>query len=177
MNDRTKDTTVNQAPAPNVADKNMIARPSRGTRARSAGSIVAGMLVAFAIGFGWQYLRASRLENQLEESQRELAVQKVEATLGVATVEAQRGAFEPARQLASDAYTRLQGVREAADEESRPAIDVILAERDATITALSRSDPQAGAMLGNTLMRLRGALGEGGGAAAIAVPAPPAATP
>jgi hypothetical protein len=153
----------------------MVARPARGTRARGAASVVAGMLVAFAIGYGWQYLRASRLQNQLEDVQAELAVQKVEAALGVATVEAQRGAYEPARQLASDAYTRLQGVREAAAEERRPEIDAILAERDATITALSRSDPQSGAILGNTLMRLRGALGEGGGAAPIA--APPAATP
>jgi hypothetical protein len=178
MNDKAKDTTINPTPAPPAAaDRNMVPRPSRGTRARSAGSIVAGMLVAFAIGFGWQYLRAARLQTQLDEAQRELAVQKVEATLGVATVEAQRGAFEPARQLASDAYTRLQGVREAAEEDQRPAIDAILVERDATITALSRSDPQAGAMLGNALMRLRGALGEGGGAPAIAVPAPPAGTP
>ena len=60
------------------------------------------------------------------------------------------------------------------DKQSVEVIDVpdpeILNERDATITALSRSDPQSGAILGNTLMRLRGALGETGGASAVAAP-------
>jgi hypothetical protein len=146
-------------------------RPAGPSRARTAASVVAGMIIAFAIGYGWQFIRASRLERELERTRQELAVQKIEATLGVATVEAQRGAFEPARQLASEFYTRLQEVRENADEARRPEIDAILGERDATITALSRSDAQSGAILGNTLMRLRGALGEGGGASTVATPA------
>jgi CRP-like cAMP-binding protein len=121
---------------------------------------VVAALVAFAVGFLWQYASARRHAERLEVAERDLTLQRLEATLGAATIEALRGSHEIARQLASDFFTRLQAHHRRAEPQQRQTFEEILARRDLIITALSRADPQSGSMLAQMFTRYRIALGE-----------------
>lgn len=117
-------------------------------------------ILGFAIGAGWQYATTRGPINELEQTREDLAFQEIEATLGAATIEAQRGSFEIARQLVSDFFTGLQNNIGDAPADRSDAFRDILAQRDAMITALSRGDPQSGSMLAQLFMRFRIAMGE-----------------
>jgi hypothetical protein len=121
---------------------------------------VAAAIVSFGIGAIWQYTRASAFENRLEQTERDLTFQQLEATLGAATIEAQRGSYEIARQLISDFFGGLQTSYQSADAGRQQPFSEILAQRDAMITSLSRSDPQSGSMLAQLFVRYRLAMGE-----------------
>ena len=139
--------------------------------------VAGGIVVAFFAGFGWQFARAHSLQGQLDRTSRELTFQRMEATLGAATIEAQRGGFEPARQLASDFFTRLQAAADQAPAAGQPQLQQILAQRDPIITELSRGDTQSGAVLAGLFVRYRVAVGEAPATPAGATPAPaPTAT-
>lgn len=141
-----------------------------------------GLVLAFAIGFGWQYTRARELEQelaeaeaQLGEARAELTFARLESTLAAGTVQAQRGSFEVARGLASEFYTGLQQSVAEAPAEALAELQAILAQRDAMITALSRADPASGELLAQLLVRYRVALGGAAEATPIPAPAQPAA--
>lgn len=121
--------------------------------------LVAGAVVlAFLIGFGWQYLRASSLSDELEETRRALVLERLETSLAAAAIEAQRGSYEAARQFVSEFYTGLQENIGAAPEAARPELERLLAQRDALVTALSRGDPATADLLPRLLVRYRTAL-------------------
>ena len=149
------------------------------TRARKTLAIVGGIVLAFVVGFVVQWIPAHRYKGQLDQVQKELTFQRMEATLGAATIEAQRGGFEPARQLTSDFFTRLQGATQTVPDNEKPPLQEILQARDGVITQLSRSDAQSGAVLANLFVRYRTAVGEtpatpaGAPATAPATPAAP----
>lgn len=109
------------------------------------------VVLIFLIAIGLQYARAERLR-------AELAVARTEATLGAAALEAQRGSYEVSRRLASDFFTQLQATVAEAPAAIRPQLMSILGQRDATITMLSRSDPQSGAVLQLMFTQYRTAL-------------------
>jgi Tfp pilus assembly protein PilX len=117
------------------------------------------IVVAFLVGSGIQYFRANRLAGQLEETQHALAFTRLEATLGAATIEAQRQSYESSRQLASDFFTQLQQHIEDAPPEAQGELRGLLGERDAIITMLSRFDAQSGNVLSRAFVRYRGAAG------------------
>ena len=148
------------------------------SRGRGAGGlkrvllIVVAVALAFLLGAGWQFLRATRAERALQGSQRELAVTRLEATLGAAAIEAQRGNYEIARQLTSDFFTRLQGALEQAPSGARDQLRAMNAQRDALITMLSRSDPESGSLLTRLFLQYRVALHGPERASPIAAPAP-----
>lgn len=121
---------------------------------------VAVALVAFGAGSLWQFGSARPQVERLETAQRDLLLQRLETTLGAATIEALRGSHEIARQFASDFFTRLQTHYQSAAPPQQQAFQEILAGRDLIITALSRADPQSGSMLAQLFMRYRIALGE-----------------
>ncbi len=146
------------------------------TRARKTIAIIGGIVLAFLVGFTWQFTRAHGLQGQLDQAQKELTFQRMEATLGAATIEAQRGGFEPARQLASDFFTRLQAALETVPDNEKPGLQDVLQQRDAVITELSRSDAQSGAVLANLFVRYRAAVGESPAAPAAPASAPAATT-
>ncbi len=148
------------------------------TRTKRGLLVAGGVIVAFLVGFGWQFVRTHGLQGKLDQAQRDLAAQRLEATLGAATIEAQRGQFEPARRLASDFFTALQGSIDQAPETGRPALQQILQQRDQVITELSRSDAQVGTTLSGLFVQYRGAMGEALSAPAGTEPAPagPAST-
>lgn len=122
--------------------------------------IAGGVLVGFLIGFIWQYASARGYRGELDRTTHELTFKRIEATLGAATIEAQRGSYEIARQLASQFFSSLQDNAGRAQASAVPALTDILGRRDVMITALSRNDPQSGPMLAQLFFRFRSAMGE-----------------
>lgn len=129
--------------------------------------VVIAAVVAFAIGAGWQYSKArayrGELETtrtQLDTARHELTFRRLEATLGAATIEAQRGNHESARRLASDFFSGLQAAIPTAPAAAQPALHQIQAQRDAMITELSRANLESGGLLAEIFDRYRGAMGE-----------------
>lgn len=98
---------------------------------------VAGIVVAFVVGFGWQNSKAREARTELDAARQDVtalhhqqALQQLEASLAMATVAAQFGSFERGRQLASDFFARLQelqGQAGAVPMTARPALDEMLA--------------------------------------------------
>jgi hypothetical protein len=122
--------------------------------------ITAGLIIlAFGIGAVWQGSRASRLADELRQTRTDLGFLQLEATLGAATLEAQRGAFEVSRLLASDFFSGLQDqIGQATTDAARRTLTDILAERDAVITDLSRADAQVGMRLATLFLHYRTAM-------------------
>jgi hypothetical protein len=121
---------------------------------------LAAALIGFAFGAFWQHTSVRAHARELEATRYDLTFQRLEATLGAATIEAQRGSYEIGRQLASQFFSGLQNELAAAGPERRQAFEQILEQRDAMITALSRGDPQSGSMLAQLFVRYRIEMGE-----------------
>lgn len=107
---------------------------------RTALIVVCTILLAFIFGAGWQFMHARQLERDLVSVRQELEFTRLEAALGAAALEANRGSYEVARQLASDFYTGLQARIENTPDVARQHFTAVLDQRDAVITGLSRSD-------------------------------------
>jgi hypothetical protein len=135
---------------------------------------VIATVLAFAIGFLWQNARARAAQDKLDTANVELTFKRLEATLAAATIDADRGNYEIARQLASEFFTGLQTDLERAPEARRAELRRILAQRDIIITAASRSDPQTGSLLAQLYSTYRVAFGD---APVQAQPAPSAPAP
>jgi hypothetical protein len=134
-----------------------------------------GIVAAFLIGFGWQYSRARSFENRLADVTRDYTFKRLEATLAAATIEAQRGNYELARRHSSDFFTALQDALPDAPDNARATLQRISTQRDAIITATSRSDTQAASILEQLYGSYRVAFG-GVPVAPTPAPAPPTTT-
>jgi hypothetical protein len=135
--------------------------------------IAVGVISGFLIGFLWQYIQASNTRADLARVEHELTFQQLEAELGAAAVEAWRGGYETARQLASNFFSGLQQEIGRAPADARPVLDDILQRRDVMITALSRNDPQSAPLLGQLLVGYRTAFGRVVAPGPGTQPAPP----
>lgn len=140
---------------------------------------VAAVAVAFGVGAVWQFTDAQEARAQRDDARQELAtagrqqvLDHLEATLSQATIAAQFGDFERSRRFASDFFDLLQKRSDVAPEAVRPALGQILARRDATITVLSRAQPESGLELAVLLTSLQHALGKEPTVAAYAPIAP-----
>lgn len=121
---------------------------------------VVATVMAFAVGFFWQNMRARSLQDKLDTANVELTFERLEATLAAATIEADRGNYEISRQLASEFFTGLQTDLPRAPQERQAELRRILAQRDAVITAASRSDPQSGSLIAQLYSTYRVAFGD-----------------
>jgi hypothetical protein len=128
------------------------------TDAQRWGLVAGAAILGFLIGFGWQYTRAAGFSGDLDETRRDLAFHRLEATVAAAALEAQRGSHEVARQLASEFFTGLQQNLGDAPPRARDEFHTMLAQRDAIITTLSRGESAAGDLLARMASRFRGAL-------------------
>lgn len=134
------------------------------------------VVAAFVAGFAWQYARAEGLEGRLATARRELAFTRAETILAAATIAALHGNHDVALQRASEFFTELQRIVASAPPAARPELDAILAQRDATITVLSRAAPESADVLTRMYLRYRVALGGPDQALPLA-PQPPAPQP
>jgi hypothetical protein len=137
---------------------------------------VAGIVVAFLIGFVWQNTRARDFERRLEVANTDLTFERLETRLAAALIEADRGNYEISRQLASDFFTGLQNDIKRAPVETQQQLHVIAGHRDAIITAASRSDPQTASLIGQLYNTFRIAFGDAPVTPPRASPAPRSST-
>ena len=155
-------------------------RPARPAKANSTGRAllwaVAAAVVAFLIGFGWQYSRARSADARAAYASRALAAARLEATLGGAVIDAQQGHYEISRQRTSNFFTGVQR-RLAPTLPTDPAAQArqLLNERDAIITGLARNDPASASVLAELLTRYREIVSRGGLDSAVALPTDAAA--
>lgn len=133
---------------------------------------VIGVLVVLAVALlgllVWQLVRAQSLQTDLAATTEELALARLEGTLGAAVIEAQRGNYEVSRRLASDFFTGLQQQVDRGALGAGGDLRSILVIRDAAITFLSRGDPEASDLLQRAFVQYR--VAAGGPERAIPVP-------
>ncbi|MFO7260783.1 MAG: hypothetical protein DIU52_006490 [bacterium] len=129
------------------------------SRNRKALLVVGLVALAFLAGFGWQFVRAERLERELTQTRRELALLRAETAIAAAAASAQRGNEDMALKLASDFFTRLQAEIGNAPAEARAELEEILAQRDVAIAAVSRGGPEGRELLARLYARYRVAIG------------------
>lgn len=100
----------------------------------------------FLLGFVPMWFKTSAAMEQRDAAQRAVRLAQLNNTLATAVIDAQRGQFEPARQLTSDFYTNLRrqiDIDNGAffNPPQREELVSLLSERDELITSLARSDP------------------------------------
>jgi hypothetical protein len=117
-----------------------------------------GAVFVFIAGLAIPYARAVRLDAQLERTERALTLARLENTVATAALEARRGRYESARQLASDFFTRLQGAGVDLPAEARDEMRAVLTHRDTTITLLSRGAATSTDLLEHLIAEYRGVL-------------------
>ncbi|MEP6922811.1 MAG: hypothetical protein ABI967_16960 [bacterium] len=106
-------------------------------------------IVVFLLGLIPMWLKASAAVSQRDAAQHELQLSQLQNALSGAAIDARRGEYEPARQMASDFFTTLRtqidnytdtsAITPMQRDRARP----LLAKRDEIITLLARSDPAA----------------------------------
>lgn len=143
-----------------------------GTRPSARFLLVVGLLVAaaFGIGFGWQYLEARSARTERDALQAELAFQELATTLAAATIQAEYGGYEGARELMSRFFTTLQDHLGRAPAQTRNELAAILETRDAVITSLSRSEEASRTRLARLFVHYQTVLG--GPEGALPLPEP-----
>lgn len=135
-------------------------KPKKGlSRGKQLLFLAAAIILAFLVGFVWQNMRADRLEGELERVSQELEFQRLESTVAAATIQAQQGNYEDARQRASDFFSRLQQELPDAPAEARPELEELMNERDSAITLLSRSEPESQFLMQRLYSSYRSAMG------------------
>ncbi len=122
--------------------------------------MAAAIALAFLLGVATQFSRAQRSERELQLAKRALLFTTLEARLGAATLEARRGSYEVARQLASEFYSGLQPHVASTPDAARRFFTGVLDQRDAVITELSRGEERAGILLTDLYLQWRSGMAE-----------------
>lgn len=148
------------------------------------GVLIVLTIIAFAVGFLWQFYEATTAREELSAVEQELEVERLRIHLGQAALAANSGDFEAARTQMSSFFTQLQDQAPAMPAEVRSVGDDFLTMRDEVITGLSRSNPEYAAVLygmvedlGEAIARSRGEPGGTTDRSGAAAPAAPEARP
>ena len=109
-------------------------------------------LTFFLLGFLPLWVGSREASRQHAETARQLRLVQMQATLGSAVVDAQRGAHEQALGSVSAFFTSLQAAIDSGDGSDfsaaqRAALQPLLAERDELIALLARGDAASAARL------------------------------
>lgn len=104
------------------------------------------LLFVFLLGFIPMWLTARSRAQERDQAQSTLRISTLQNTLANAAIDARRGEYEPARQAASDFFTRLNaeielGRQSVFSETQQKALSPVFSTRDDTITLLARNDP------------------------------------
>ncbi len=135
-----------------------------GNRWKRIGIYLGVALAVFLLGLVPMWSKARTYESQRDAAQHELRLSQMQNTLSAAAIDARRGDYEPARQMASDFFTTLRTQIDAEAEAAkltpaqRERVRPLLAERDEIITLLARSDPAAADRLSNFYVSYRQAM-------------------
>lgn len=131
---------------------------------KRVGVYLAIALALFLLGLVPMWLKARTAASQRDAAQHELRLSQMQNTLSAATIDARRGEYEPARQMASDFFTTLRTQIDADADASaittaqRDRVRPMLTQRDEIITLLARSDPAAADRLSDLYVSYRQAM-------------------
>jgi hypothetical protein len=133
--------------------------PPKDQRVQRVATIGTAAFFAFILGFAPMWLTARARAGERDAARQSLRVAQIENALAAAVIFARLGEYEPARVAASAFYTDLQAEVDRAASgfgtASRGALHEILADRDAVITILARSDGAAAERLARTYIAYR----------------------
>ena len=104
------------------------------------------LLVVFLAGLVPMWLTSRTYARERDAAQASLRISNLQNSLANAAIDARRGEYEPARQAASDFFTKLgtemaRGRDSVFNEAQRDVLRPMFDKRDDTITLLARSDP------------------------------------
>lgn len=111
------------------------------------------VVLAFFIGFFWQFYQATTVRDTLAATETDLMVERLRVQLANAAIAAQGGRYEESRRQMSDFFNRLQTQQWALPPQLRPVADEFQAMRDDVITGLSRGNPEYSGVLFGMLER------------------------
>jgi uncharacterized protein with PIN domain len=123
--------------------------------------IYAGVLLAvFLLGLIPMWLKARESARGLAEAERQLTLVRMQSNLASAVIDARRGDYEPARQVASQFFTSLRaeidkGDASAFTQAQREGLQPLFAGRDDIITLLARGDPASADRLSDLYVSYR----------------------
>lgn len=117
-------------------------------------------VIGFGAGYGVQTIAAADVHDELDQARQAATLSDLQNTLAAAAIEAQRGSYEVARQLASRFFSGLQQSLQDLPPEWRQDAAEVLGRRDAVITALSRANPDSGELLARLFLQLQEARDE-----------------
>jgi hypothetical protein len=102
------------------------------------------VVAVFLIGFLPQYMKANRLESELQQARRDVAGAELRDLAGLAYLQANQKNFGLAAETASRFFSRAREVAaQRQDEAGRKAIEDLLAVRDKVTAELAKGDPAA----------------------------------
>jgi len=114
----------------------------------------------FLLGLVPMWLKGRQYIGEREAAQQELRLVRMDSVLAAAAIFADRGDYEPARQLASDFFTSLRSqIDRGGSSDLSPAqveqVKFLLNNRDDIITLLARGDPAAANRLSDMYVAYR----------------------
>jgi len=139
-------------------------KPSSTTAAKPAATrfaiVIIVAIVAYLAGFIPGWLKSRSLSQRVSETSRKLSLSQIENKLAAATLDANRGQHEPARQSASQFFTLLRDELDRDNGSSltpaqREQARQLLNQRDDIITLLARSDPASSKKLADLYVAFR----------------------
>jgi hypothetical protein len=121
---------------------------------------VALLLLAFLLGLVPMWWVNSQCSSSLAEAERQTSLARMENSLASATIYAQRGDYETARQAASDFFTALRtettnGVDSGLSEAEIAGLQPLLTRRDEIVTLLARGDTASADLLADLYVSYR----------------------
>ena len=132
---------------------------------KKIGIYAAVAISCFTLGIVPMWLKARQYAEELQTTQQEFRLKQMENVLAAAVISADRGDYEPARQMASDFFNavRSQVERGQGSDLSNAQIAKVrflLDNRDDIITLLARSDPAAADRLSDMYVAYRRAVND-----------------
>ena len=118
------------------------------------------LIVVFLVGLVPMWLRSRTYARERDAAQASLEISNLQNTLANAVIDSRRGDYEPARQAASDFFTKLgtemaRGSDSVFNEAQRHVLRTMFDTRDDVITLLARSDPASADRLVDLYMKYR----------------------
>jgi hypothetical protein len=118
------------------------------------------LLLAFLLGLVPMWWVNSQCSSSLAEAERQTSLARMQNSLASATIYAQRGDYETARQAASDFFTALRtettdGVDSGLSEAEISSLQPLLTRRDEIVTLLARGDTASADLLSDLYVSYR----------------------